>query len=296
MKKTLFLLSLFLAAGTAAAGEVRTNDAAQAAAPSAVSERYQSILDRMPFGQPPPGFDPNLPPGTKGNGTGGADGAGEMTAEQRTEEEQRLASSVRISMINVTPSGKTMVGFTDSTAQPLAHYYLAVGEKAADGSKWEVADADPAESKATLAKDGLSVTLALGEGNAGGDKKGGGAARRPHGLARRGGLAAAPTGAAANAAPPAAAPGGGGALARLRQRNAQQRQEEAVRRREAAEQAQQDREQREQEKAQQAAEREEQRNALLQIQEELRRQREEKTKQAAEGGTASAAEDGGSEQ
>ena len=54
--------------------------------------RYQSIVDRMPFGEPPPNFDPTATPGRSGAGAAAA--AGEMTEEQRTEEEKKLAAAV----------------------------------------------------------------------------------------------------------------------------------------------------------------------------------------------------------
>ena len=236
-----------------------------------------------------------------------------MTEEQRTEEEQRLASSVRVSGLNVTPAGRTMVGFTDSSAKPPEHYYLPVGGER-DG--WSVKAADPATEKITLAKGEVEVTLKLGEGSTG-DGKGGGkkdaasprVAPQP---IRRGGLmgarhAGGPMGSRGGRAPQvasadgvAASPTGaspGGALARLRERRARQVQEqqaEAARRaaamaeeraeserreaeaKAAAEQAAADREQ-------QRAEREQQRAALQQIQEELRRQREERQRTEQQG-------------
>ena len=50
----------------------------------------------------------------------------------RTEEEKKLASSVRVSVLNVTPAGRTMVGFTDSSSKPPEHYYLPVGDHEAE--------------------------------------------------------------------------------------------------------------------------------------------------------------------
>ena len=132
--------------------------------------RYRTIIDRMPFGDPPPGFDPTQAPGSAAAAAAAAAAAqGGMTEEQRTEDEQRLASSVRVSVLNVTPSGRTMVGFTDSSAKPPEHYYLPVGGER-DG--WAVKAADPATEKITLAKGEVEVTLKLGEGSTG-DGKGG---------------------------------------------------------------------------------------------------------------------------
>lgn len=243
--------------------------------------RYKSILDRMPFGEPPPGFDATLPPGSAAAAAAeaAAQANGEMTPEQRTQEEQKLAASVRVSILNIAPSGRTMVGFTDSSAQPIEHYYLPVG---GEKNGWAVRSADPAEEKVTLARGGVEVTVKLGEG-AQGDGKGKGAGARPMmNLAGRGPAGVRPQ--AVSTPPPMAAGGGiqGGAMARLRARRMQQQQEEAKRRNEAAEEAKVERERRAAEAEQAAAEREQQRAALLQIQEELRRQREEKAARAEE--------------
>ncbi len=257
-------------------------------------DRYRSIIDRMPFGEPPAGFDPTLAPGSAAAAAATAAAAeGGMTEEQRTEEEQRLASSVRVSVLNVTPAGRTMVGFTDSSAKPPEHYYLPVGGER-DG--WSVKAADPATEKITLAKGEVEVTLKLGEGSTG-DGKGGGkkdAARGAPQPIRRGGLiggrlAGGPTGGSMGGRAPQVASAGGtaaapsGALARLRERRARQAQEqqaEAARRAAAMAEEKAENERREAEaKAaaeQAAAEREQQRAALQQIQEELRRQREER--------------------
>ena len=236
-----------------------------------------------------------------------------MTEEQRTEEEQRLASSVRVSVLNVTPAGRTMVGFTDSSAKPPEHYYLPVGGER-DG--WSVKAADPATEKITLAKGEVEVTLKLGEGSTG-DGKGGGkkdaaSSRGSPQPVRRSGLmgghlAGGPMGGpmggrapqVASADGAAASPTGaspGGALARLRERRALKEQEkraEAARRAAAMAEEKAENERREAEakavaeqaavdREQQRAEREQQRAALQQIQEELRRQREENERKRTE--------------
>lgn len=257
--------------------------------------RYRSIIDRMPFGEPPTNFDPTLTPGSAAAAAAAAAANTEsgMTEEQRTEEEQRLASSVRVSVLNITPAGRTMVGFTDSSAQPPEHYYLPVGGER-DG--WSVKAADPATEKITLAKGEVEVTLKLGEGSTGDgkDAKKRGASRGPATPLRRTGLMGAhlaggpgPVGMAGPAAGDMA--GGGGAMARLRERRVRQlreKQAEDERRAAAAaeEKAENERRAAEAKAAAElaAAEREQQRAALQQIQEELRRQREEKEKQRAE--------------
>ena len=223
---------------------------------------FQTILDRMPFGPLPPNFNPDAPPGTA---TAGVAAAGEGEAEI-TEDEQQIVSSVRVSILNVTPSGAVAVGFTDSSAQPPANYYMKVGEKR---DVWEVKEADPAEQTVVLVKNGVEATLKVGEGVAGGDKK-----------APRGGRMASPARTLARAG--GAEAGGGGthvsAMERLRARRMRSvedlKAEDA--RREAA--AAEDRKN----AAQAAAERELQREALMQIQEELRRQREEREQRAAQ--------------
>lgn len=225
-------------------------------------ERYKTITDRMPFGPEPSGFNPEAPPGTvpKGNGAAGAGDDG-MDEQQRSAEEMKILSAVRVSMLNVTPSGKIAVGFTDSSRQPAGNYYLKVGESR-DG--WTVKEADAQALTVVLAnKEGVEATLKLGE-TAGGDAKGakkgmGGAlSRRPGGM-----LAGRKPKEKEEVAP-------GGALANLRARR-QQREANA-----AEEKARQAAAAAEEKKAreQAAADREQQREALMQIQEELRRQRE----------------------
>ena len=241
-------------------------------------DRYQTIIDRKPFGPEPVNFDPEAAPGMAS--AGGAMGAGEMTPEQRTAEEQNLAAKVRVSILNVAPDGTVKVGFTDSTANPPENYYLKVG-----GSQngWTVKSAEPAAESVTLEKGGVEVTLKLGEGTGG---KGGTKAAAKGGAARR---AFMPLGGnrdgsgAGGASSPLAQLGG---VARLRHRRMEReakKQEEAERKREAdaaakAEQAA--REAREQEERQrQAEESAQQREELRQIREQVRREREEMQEQ-----------------
>jgi len=250
-----------------------------AAAQEAVPARYQAITDRMPFGTEPEGFDPENP--TKGGPGGrGADGAltPEQEAQLQSEEAQKIIASVRVSMLNVTPSGKIAIGFTDNSAQPAANYYLKVGESR-DG--WTVKDADAREQVVTLVKDGVEAELKLGEGSDGKGGKGekGGKGPRLTGRAAAG----------ANAAAQAPAAPAASSLAELRGRRARrqaamQAEVQAAQAKAAAlEQEKKDREaERAAEREQAAAEREQQRQALLQIQEDLRRQREERQKAEAE--------------
>lgn len=236
----------------------QTNDVADAEtrASSEGFAPYQTILDRMPFGPVPPNFNPETPPGSAA-AVAAAAGAEEVS---RTEEEQQIVSSVRISVLNVTPSGVVAVGFTDSSVQPPVNHYLKVGEKR---DVWEVKGADPAEQSVVLVKNGVEVTLKVGEAAEGGKGPRGGALA--HGRMMR----------AAPAAPLAPRSTAMDRLRARRQRTVEDMKAEEARREAAVAEARKDAE-----KA--AAEREQQREALMQIQEELRRQREERLQRAAQ--------------
>ena len=242
--------------------------------------RYQTIIDRKPFGPEPVNFDPEATPGSAS--ARGAQAEGEMTPEQRTAEEQQLASSVRVAMLNVRPSGDVAVGFTDTGANPPANYYLTVG-RSQDG--WTVKSADPATESVTLAKEGIEVTVKLGE-NAGGKGGKGNGVSTPRRMMPRPLQMGAAEGRGPSMASPSMAPVGNGpmgGLARLRlqrQEREAREAEEARRRREADDAAKAERQEREareaEEKQRAAEERAQQREALLQIQEQLKRAREER--------------------
>jgi len=237
-------------------------------------DRYQTIIDRKPFGPEPANFDPEAAPGTASSG--GAEDSGEMTPEQRSAEEQKLATNVRISILNVAPDGTVKVGFTDSSVNPVENYYLKVG-----GSQngWTVKSAEPATESVTLEKDGVEVTMKLGEGvgGKGGSKDAvkGGVSRR--GLAHEGLVGGRGGGMRGGSARMM------GGLARLRQHRAEmeaKQREDAERKREADAAVKAEQEAREAaeaaERQREAEERAQQREALLQIQEQLRKQREER--------------------
>ena len=243
-------------------------------------ERYQTIVDRKPFGPEPANFDPEAAPGSAA--ANAAEATGEITEAQRTVEEQQLASNVRVSMINVTPSGAIAVGFTDSSVNPAENYYLTVGRSQ---NGWTVKSADPATESVTLGKGGVDVTVKLGETSGGKGKDARtNRANRPMTLQARGETPAAPTPEAAAA--PSGAPMGG--LTRLRMRRAEMRakaQIEAEKKAQAAAAEAAEREEREareaeekraraEREAREAEEREQQREALRQIQEQLRKDRE----------------------
>lgn len=263
-------------------------------APDPDFERFKTILDRMPFGRPPPGFDPDAPGGSSENRQG-AEGATTEAEVEASEIEQQILSSVRVSVLNVTPAGKVVVGFTDSSVAPAKNYLLEVGEKR-EQCEWQVVEADPASRQVKLSKGGVEATLMLGGGSGPTEEKkdkagegGGMAATRPGMFRTR--LHSMVPGASDAPGAPVGAEGRltGLDLARARrQRTIQMQQVEAEQKRQAAEQAEKERRQLEQEREQErrerelaAQERKAQLDQLMQIQEELRRQREEKAQREA---------------
>ena len=260
-KVTMLAAVPLLVLGQEADGGDDDDDATQKAGAEEGLGPYETILKRMPFGPLPPNFNPDAPPGTAAGPS-----AAENEEAQLTEDEQQIVSSVRVSILNVTPSGAVAVGFTDSAAQPPANYYMKVGEKR---DVWEVKEADPAEQTVILVKNGVEATLKVGEGVAGGDKKGRGG--RPMPMAR-GGMPRAGGSEPAGNGPHVSA------MDRLRARRMRSVEDlKAEEARRAAAEAEERKN-----AAQAAAEREQQREALLQIQEELRRQREEREQRAAQ--------------
>ena len=223
-------------------------------------ERYQSIIDRHPFGEPPPGFDPMRSPDEVQRGQQANDV--ELTPDQET-----LQKSVQFSVINVEPDGSVMVGFTDKTdAKMPRHYYLGVGETR-DG--WFVKEADPIGATVALVKDEIEISLDLGANSA------------PSAPAKGGGRSVPGT-----ARPSILNRSEGDALSsfrgRRRARELREAEDQAERERIKAEaEARRAEEQaaREQEKAEREAERAEQREQLMNIREELRRAREEKERE-----------------
>lgn len=110
--------------------------------------KYQPILDRLPFGQmasPGETVDPE---------------AAKTDAEVRVEQE-KLSKQVKMSCVNISPEGETMVGFTDLSDKIQKTFYLAVGESR-DG--WTIIDADYDKEWATIKKDDIEVTMQLGKG------------------------------------------------------------------------------------------------------------------------------------
>ena len=292
------------AASAAAPADENADEPAEQAAVVPGFERFKTIMDRNPFGRPPPGFDPDAPGGAvdvRGGVEGSADAA---AAAEASVVEQQIISSVRVSMLNVTPSGKINVGFTDSSVQPPRNYLMEVGEKR-EGCEWQVVEADPEKLTVKLSKEGVEATLKLGGGSGAPSdaKKEGeevakapGAGPVPGSGMRPGmpmlGMRRPPMAGAAAGAPGGATEGMSGLdIARARrQERIKQMQVEAEQQRQAAEQAKREREQERREREQAAEERKAQLAQLMQIQEELRRQREEKEKLAEAEAARQAAE------
>ena len=238
-------------------------------------DRYQSIIDRQMFGQPPPNFDPTVPPNMVQKGAG--------EEKELTREQEAIKSAIHFSAINVTPDGSVAVGFTDNS-DPKApiHYYLKVGESR---NGWKVLEADPVKAKMKIAKDDVEVALDLGANSA----KGGGSTSR-------GGVASNTSG--ANFRPSllgsrrfgAGGDSSGGVGGSLRERRAlreQARQEELAKEKELeakrrAEAAAKEEEREKEREAQRQADREEQRRELQSLKDELKAQREAAERARAE--------------
>lgn len=111
--------------------------------------RYAPILERMPFGALPEKFGETIDPNAAKQDL-------LLKAEQ-----QKLASSINMSAVNITPQGATAIGFTDLSAKPPVSYYLLVGSEAGG---WKVKSADYDAETAEIEKDGVSIALQLNKG------------------------------------------------------------------------------------------------------------------------------------
>ena len=249
-------------------------------------DRYQPIIDRQMFGQPPPNFDPTRPASEAPKGN--------FTEKELTKEQAALKSSIHFSVINVTPDGATAVGFTDnSNPKAPIHYYLKVGE---ERNGWKVIEADPVAAKMKIAKDDIEVALDLGANSAKGGataRAGGPGVGTPGGVGasggpragggllgnRRGGLLG-----GRNVGMPEGGSEGVARLGSLRERRAAREQEraaeaaameKAAKEREAQRAAEAAEKEKERE-AELAAQREEQRRELQLLRDELKADREER--------------------
>ncbi len=147
-------------AGEVDAVEAPSEDAASAPVAMAKSDQaraggtvpdfatYQPIIDRKPFGVPPPAAV-------------AAVAAVDNTAAVAAKQEQDLAKRIGMCAVNIQPGGATAVGFIDNGQKPPRNYYLTVGESA-DG--FTVKAGNYKEETATLEKDGVTITLKLGQG------------------------------------------------------------------------------------------------------------------------------------
>ncbi len=238
-----------------AAGVAMADDATDA-----LPAKYRRVVDRFPFGEPPPGFDPMA---TMTNERGGAAAAAAAEPEiPLTEQQEALQKTVVATAIVFDRlSGKPWLGFTD-TSNPKAPkpHYVQMGA-VEDG--WRVVDVDMAKKTAKLAKGEVEIEVEVGAQPA-----------KQQADTRRGGLGGRrPAGAAPAARSPLLVGGaqqgkGGTSMASLRRQRqereaAQRRQfeEERKARLAADEEAQRRREEDEKRRAQERAEREAERQA-----------------------------------
>ena len=226
-------------------------------------ERYQPIIDRRPFGQPPPGYDPDSTVLEASAAAAGA-GATALTAEELSQEQAELQRAVSFSMMNINTDGSVSVGFTDSTVQGSPKSYYMREHDTREG--WTVKSVDIYEKTAVLEKDGVEVSLKLGANSKQEVAKG----ARGGGRVNLGG----PTGRSALLGGPRAVSGvDAGPMSHATRRA--RREQEAERKRLAEESAAKAAE----EKAAREEERAATRQQLQAIQEELRRARDEAARQ-----------------
>ena len=266
--------------------------------------RYQTLIDRYPFGEPPAGFDPQ-----KMASEVSKDDAAQAE-KALTEEQAAIQKSVSFSVINADPDdGGVMVGFSD-LADPKVprHYYMRVGTSR-DG--WTVKEADLTARTMTVEKDGVEVTLDLGSNSTGGAGKtvaagagkpaAGGAVNRLRGRGIANGEVTTAGGTSSGGRSGILRRPGGG-LSTFQGRRRQRELEEAQAKADAEEReaARRQREeeaaaQREEEKARLEQERAEAREQIKAISDDIRRLREEKREAAAPEADAAAPEAEGGE-
>lgn len=114
-------------------------------------EHYQPILDRMPFGLPPASVNTVTPEQLEQ----------QKSEEQLLAEQQQVARQIAFTALNVTPRGRTAVGFVDRSVNPPENYYLEVG---ATAQGWTVLDADYDANWAQFEKDGVIITMDIRKG------------------------------------------------------------------------------------------------------------------------------------
>ena len=128
-------------------------------------ELYQPIIDRCPFGQPPPDFDPTSSPTASGSSQGVDEAAPEVPLSQQQE---ALQKSVNATALLIDSTRTVWVGFSDLSdpKSPRTHY-MAVGTSE-DG--WLAKSADPEKKTVTLEKDGVEIEVVVGAGSSTGAK------------------------------------------------------------------------------------------------------------------------------
>ncbi len=288
--KKIFTVSLFalivplfvVAKGTNSTNEASasTNGVSEVSSTEgALPEKYQAIITRSPFGQEPENFDPTVPPQQAKEQQRAM--AAASNAQNLSQEEQRVAAAVRVSVLNVTPNEEVFVGFTDASVQPPVNYFMKEG--ATNSAGWCVVSADPTTQSVVLSKNGIEVKLALGEGTAGGAPGG------TRGRNRNVGQPIAPLGSGApNSLAVQPAGVAGSYRDRLRARHLKQQQELAAKREEAERLKAKAEEEKKKAEAERAAMRDKQEEMQAKIEaaaaklEELEKRKEEQQKQQSQ--------------
>lgn len=148
-----------LFAAMCACGQDAGAQPAGVAAEKLYSEKYSAVVQRLPFGPEPSGFDPDtMVTSSSAKGSELAPGSEEA---QLAEEQNALATGVKVGIINVSLDGTAYVGFTDSTVNPPRNYYIRLGDTQGE---WTVKGVDGDKREATLKKKDVEVTLKLGGG------------------------------------------------------------------------------------------------------------------------------------
>lgn len=122
---------------------------------------YQKIPERMPFGRPSAEFDSSNPatplPSEEGDAVESEDPVDQAEREKIAE---YIRATVRVCALNVPPGGEPVVGFTDGAYTPARNHLLGQGQSA-DG--WTVLEIDVSTFSVVLERDGVAVSLTLGE-------------------------------------------------------------------------------------------------------------------------------------
>ncbi len=128
---------------------------------------YQPLIDRFPFGSPPPGYD------AAGNWTGegpepsSAAAAADAQAEEipLSEQQQALKKAVAVSLLSRDPLSSVMqVGFTDSSDPKSPRAHLVEVGSSEDG--WLVKSVDEAKKSVVLVKNDIEIEVEVGSSSA----------------------------------------------------------------------------------------------------------------------------------